>query len=155
MTGFGRGEAVAGGRSWVVECASVNRKQLEVVISLPREVPVAEIEPVLRQQVQKRVSRGRVQVQARLVESVVGAGVAVVQMNAEVAGAYVEQARALGAKLGLPGELGMAELLRLPGVIAQGTAEEVEAFNLEPLQAAFGEALTNLIAMREVEGANL
>jgi uncharacterized protein YicC (UPF0701 family) len=72
-----------------------------------------------------------------------------------VAGAYVEQARLLGAKLGVPGELGMAELMRLPGVIAQGTAEEVEAFNLEPLQAAFEEALTNLIAMREVEGANL
>jgi uncharacterized protein (TIGR00255 family) len=155
MTGFGRGEAVAGGRSWLVECASVNRKQLEVVISLPREVPAAEIEPVLRQQVQKRVSRGRVQVQARLVESVAGAGAVAVQMNAEVAAAYVEQARVLGAKLGVPGELAMAELLRLPGVMVQGTAEDVEAFDMEPLQAAFEEALTNLIAMREVEGANL
>ena len=56
----------------MVECASVNRKQLEVVISLPREVPVAEIEPVLRQQVQKRVSRGRVQVQARVLECLPG-----------------------------------------------------------------------------------
>lgn len=156
MTGFGRGEAVAGGRSWVVECASVNRKQLEVVISLPREVPAAEIEPGLRQQVQKRVSRGRVQVQARLVESEGSSGAMAAQMNAEVAAAYVEQARALGAKLGVPGELGMADLLRLPGVIAQGAAaEDSEAFGMEPLQAAFEEALTNLIAMREKEGANL
>jgi len=155
MTGFGRGEAAAGGRSWLVECSSVNRKQLEVVISLPREVPSAEVEPMLRQQVQKRVSRGRVQVQARWVESAQGAGVAAVQMNAEVAGAYLEQARALGGKLGVPGELTMVELLRLPGVIVQGAAEEAEAFEMEPLQAAFDEALRSLIAMREVEGAHL
>jgi uncharacterized protein (TIGR00255 family) len=154
MTGFGRGEAAAAGGSWVVECASVNRKQLEVVISLPREAPAAEVEPVLRQQVQKRVSRGRVQVQARRVESGAGRETGA-RIDAAVAEAYLEQARALGAKLGVSGELGMADLLRLPGVVQTGGAEEGEGFEMEALQAAFEEALGSLIAMREVEGAHL
>jgi uncharacterized protein (TIGR00255 family) len=154
MTGFGRGEVVAGSRSWLVECASVNRKQLEVVISLPRELPSAEVEPLLRQQVQKRVSRGRVQVQARLVES--GSGKeGGVQMNETLAAGYLQQARALGEKLGVSGELAMADLVRLPGVVQAGASEADEAFDLEPLQAAFEEALTSLIAMREVEGSHL
>lgn len=154
MTGFGRGEAVAGGRSWLVECASVNRKQLEVVISLPREVPSAEVEPVLRQQVQKRVSRGRVQVQIKLMDNAAGKE-ATVQLNEAVAALYWQQARALGQKLGVTGELTLADLVRLPGVAQQGGAEETEAFDVAPLQVAFEEALTNLIAMREIEGSHL
>jgi uncharacterized protein (TIGR00255 family) len=154
MTGFGRGEAAAGDRSWLVECSSVNRKQLEVVISLPREVSAAEIEPVLRQQVQKGVSRGRVQVQVKLVDS--GAGKeAAVQLNEAVAASYWQQARALGQKLGLNGELSLADLVRLPGVVQQGAAEETVAFDGGPLQAAFEEALANLIKMREIEGSHL
>lgn len=154
MTGFGRGEAVAGGRSWLVECASVNRKQLEVVISLPREVPSAEVEPVLRQQVQKRVSRGRVQVQIKLMDNAAGKE-ATVQLNEAVAALYWQQARALGQKLGVTGELTLADLVRLPGVAQQGGAEETEAIDVAPLQVAFEEALTNLIAMREIEGSHL
>jgi len=154
MTGFGRGETVTGGRSWLVECSSVNRKQLEVVISLPREVPSAEVEPLLRQQTQKVVSRGRVQVQARLVDSA-AAKEAAAQLNEEVAASYLEGARSLAVKLGVPGELSIADLVRLPGVVQTGTVEASQEFDMAPLQAAFDEALRNLIAMREVEGAHL
>jgi len=132
----------------------VNRKQLEVVISLPREVPSAEVEPVLRQQVQKRVSRGRVQVQIKLMDNAAGKE-ATVQLNEAVAALYWQQARALGQKLGVTGELTLADLVRLPGVAQQGGAEETEAFDVAPLQVAFEEALTNLIAMREIEGSHL
>ena len=52
MTGFGRGEAAG----WVVECASVNRKHLEVVLSLPRELAGGELEGELRQLVQARIA---------------------------------------------------------------------------------------------------
>ncbi|MEP7245596.1 MAG: YicC/YloC family endoribonuclease, partial [Gammaproteobacteria bacterium] len=42
MTGFGRGESQGDGVTWLVECSSVNRKALEVVVNLPREL--AELE---------------------------------------------------------------------------------------------------------------
>lgn len=154
MTGFGRGEAGDGVRRWVVECASVNRKQLEVVISLPREVPAGEVEPGLRLEVQKRVSRGRVQVQARRMENGPGRETEA-RIDAGAAAAYLEQARALGAKLGVNGELGMADLLRLPGVVQTAGADESADVELEALQAALEEALSQMVAMRETEGAHL
>ncbi|MCB1207808.1 MAG: YicC family protein, partial [Verrucomicrobiales bacterium] len=33
MTGFGRGDAQQDGITWLVECSSVNRKQLEIVVN--------------------------------------------------------------------------------------------------------------------------
>jgi uncharacterized protein (TIGR00255 family) len=154
MTGFGRGEAVLGAKSWVVECASVNRKQLEVVVSLPREVVAAEVEPALRQRVQARLSRGRIQVQVRAVEEG-GEPPALVTLNTALAEAYVEQLRALGTRLGLEGDLALADLLRLPGVVQGGAAESAEVLDPAPIQEALETALNNLIAMREMEGAHL
>ena len=59
MTGFGRGEAVAGGVIWRAELSSVNRKALELVVHLPRDV--ADLEPGLRNRLADKLSRGRVQ----------------------------------------------------------------------------------------------
>ncbi|HIQ37146.1 MAG TPA: YicC family protein, partial [Desulfocapsa sulfexigens] len=36
MTGFGRGEAEAGGRQWVAEIRCVNHRYLDLKIKLPR-----------------------------------------------------------------------------------------------------------------------
>ena len=49
MTGFGRGEARQEGATWVVECSSVNRKQLEVAVNLPRDL--SDLETNVRNQV--------------------------------------------------------------------------------------------------------
>ena len=150
MTGFGRGEAAG----WVVECASVNRKHLEVVLSLPRELAGGELEGELRQRVQTRVARGRVQAQARMASP--GHAASAARLDATMAAAYLEQARALGARLGVSGELALPDLLRLPGVVQNG-AEEVDPAwsDLGALKDALEMALTGMIAMRETEGAHL
>ena len=59
MTGFGRGEAIADGVVWRAELSSVNRKQLELVVHLPREL--SELEVPLRNKLAEKLSRGRVQ----------------------------------------------------------------------------------------------
>lgn len=150
MTGFGRGEAAG----WVVECASVNRKHLEVVLSLPRELAGGELEGELRQLVQARVARGRVQAQVRAASNGAVAGVA--RLDGAAAAAYLEQARALGARLGVSGELALPDLLRLPGVVQTG-AEEADTAVRDPgaLKPALEAALTAMVAMREAEGAHL
>ena len=43
MTGYGRGQSVHNGAKFTVELNSVNRKQSDVVVNLPREL--AELEP--------------------------------------------------------------------------------------------------------------
>ena len=47
MTGYGRGDADHGGTKFSVELNSVNRKQSDIVINLPRDL--AALEPRIRQ----------------------------------------------------------------------------------------------------------
>ena len=46
MTGYGRGEEDQGGAKFSVELNSVNRKQSDIVVNLPRDL--AELEPRIR-----------------------------------------------------------------------------------------------------------
>jgi uncharacterized protein (TIGR00255 family) len=155
MTGFGRGEANGVGQRWVVECASVNRKQLEVVISLPREVAAAEWEGALRGLVQARVSRGRVQVQVqRVVEGEQGTGAALV--DRALAAGYYRELKGLAAELGIGDEVSLADVVKWPGVMQNARPEAVEVEEGgASLKAALAAALDQLVAMREAEGRHL
>src|SRR5438034_11797762 len=57
MTGYGRAEVVHAGRKFSVVLNSVNRKQSDIVISLPRDL--GELEPRIRQTINENISRGR------------------------------------------------------------------------------------------------
>src|SRR3954466_14864557 len=60
MTGDGRGQSSQNGTKFSVELNSVNRKQSDVVVTLPREL--AELEPRVRDAINAEVSRGRLTV---------------------------------------------------------------------------------------------
>ncbi len=60
MTGYGRGQSSENGSKFSVELNSVNRKQSDVVVTLPREL--AELEPRVRDVINAEVSRGRLNV---------------------------------------------------------------------------------------------
>ena len=60
MTGYGRGETDLRGTKFSVELNSVNRKQSDIVINLPRDL--AELEPRIRQAINENISRGRTNV---------------------------------------------------------------------------------------------
>ena len=53
MTGYGRGETDHGGTKFIVELNSVNRKQSDIVVNLPRDL--IELEPRIRQEVPEPV----------------------------------------------------------------------------------------------------
>lgn len=155
MTGFGRGEAGTAGQRWLVECATVNRKQLEVVISLPREVPSAELEPLLRAQVQARVSRGRVQVQIQRVLEGDRATTAV-QIDQALAADYLRELRHLAETLDIDSQIALAEVVKWPGVMQTGKAEVVmDEASEHTLKNALSSALDQMVQMREAEGRSL
>ena len=58
MTGYGRGESVQDGFKITVELGSVNRKQAEIAVTLPRELDTLEAQ--VRDAINAEVSRGRV-----------------------------------------------------------------------------------------------
>jgi uncharacterized protein (TIGR00255 family) len=111
MTGFGAGSADVPGARIAVEVRGVNQRHLDVRIAAPREYAAWEGE--LRDRVRAQVARGRVDV------TIVRTPVASrrqyrVTAREELAVAYVDATRRLARRLRLGGEVGLADVLRLP-----------------------------------------
>ena len=152
MTGFGRGEARRDGVTWAVECASVNRKQLEVAASLPREL--SELEANVRNLVAAGVSRGRVNVTVRS-ESLADTSSNAVHVDHGLAQQYYHALHALAVKLEIPAEVSLHDLMRLPGVVGLQQAETSAEQAWPLIEEAVGAALKQMNLMRETEGTHL
>jgi uncharacterized protein (TIGR00255 family) len=152
MTGYGRGECSQAGIKITTEVSSVNRKQAEVNVYLPRELEALELQ--VRSEVNKRIARGRLTVKVAL-----HAGenfyVGKVQLNVPLAKAYAVEIAKLGRALKLPEPVSLDILLRAPGVLRT----EDELSNAEDfwpvVQKSVVRGLENLVKMREREGAHL
>lgn len=152
MTGFGRGEAQREGVTWSVECSSVNRKQLEVAVNLPREL--TELENAVRTEVSAAVSRGRVNVAIRK-EQAATAAVETVQVDHALATHYLKAMQILALKLEVPADITLTDITRMPGVMSLGQPEIAAADAWPPIQEALAAALKQLTTMRATEGASL
>jgi uncharacterized protein (TIGR00255 family) len=149
MTGYGRGECSQGGGKVTVEVSSVNRKQTEIAVHLPRELEVLEAQ--LRDEINRRVARGRLTVRVSVHAAAGGAGKMLI--NAPLAKSYARELRALAKSLHLPDGVTLDLLARAPGVM-QPAEEITPAEELWPaLAKALQTALDVLLKMREREGA--
>ncbi|HEY5707650.1 MAG TPA: YicC/YloC family endoribonuclease [Terrimicrobiaceae bacterium] len=148
MTGHGRGTAPAKGLRVIAECFSVNRRQGEVALAVSREL--AWIEPRVREEVLKRISRGKVQV-SLAVERSSRAQPAFIDRRR--AAEFLSEARSLQKELNLGGAISLETILAAPGVLR---TDELSGRELWPLVSrALGMALDGLLAMRVREGAYL
>lgn len=151
MTGFGRGESQGDGVTWLVECSSVNRKALEVVVNLPRELN--ELENTARNKVSAILSRGRINVS---VKTDTGAGgESVLKVDEHLASQYLKALRGMSEKFGLSAAPTAADITRWPGVFDLHEAEVEPASAWPLIEKALDAALAQLVTMREVEGAHL
>lgn len=151
MTGYGRGEVDHGGVKFSVELNSVNRKQSDLVINLPRDF--TELEPRIRQKINEQLSRGRTNV---LVSCEQGAnGNRKLTLDTALARSYHDAMRALQTELSAPGEITIANILQAPGVM-RFTDEGIDSAQAWPaIEEALAIALRELIKMRENEGRHL
>jgi len=152
MTGYGWGDAVQDGFKVTVELSSVNRKQSEISINLPRELEVLEAQ--IRDEINRRVARGRVTARVTLHAGEKSSGGAV-RINASLAEAYAKTLRNLARDLKLSGDVTLDHLLRAPGVLL--TDDDVpDAEDFWPtVERALKPAIEMMVAMREKEGAHL
>lgn len=152
MTGYGRAEARGARLAIVAEVRSLNHRFLEVSIKIPRSLASHEAE--LRQLVQGRLARGRVDL--TVVARRVAGSAGVLRTDAALAAEYLRGARALAQALGLAMELPLADLLRLPGVVTVEEPEDHEEAECAVLvKDAAGQAVEELGRMRQAEGAAL
>ncbi len=151
MTGYGRGEAARGGAKFTVEISTVNRKQAELSLYLPRELDA--LESRARDEINAKVSRGRIA--ARVQWTAKSGDRAQVEIDRNLAREYAKEYRKLATDLKLGGEVSLDTILRAPGVL-QTSEEELDVESLwTPLRTAVRAALKELLAMRAREGANL
>ncbi len=151
MTGYGRGEADWGGVKLSVELSTVNRKQSEIVLNLPRDL--TELETRIRQAINTRISRGRTNV--LVTHHATADGARHLALDVKLARSYQDAMRALQKKLGAPGQITIDTILQAPGVMRP--PEEV--INIDrawpAIERALEQALGDLIKMREREGRHL
>ena len=150
----GRGAAAAAGRlaRVEVELSSVNRKQLDVDVGLPRFL--AAYESRVLETVQGRLSRGRITGEIRVTwaEAAQAAGA---KVDLGLARAAVGALRAAARKLDVPDDLKASDLLALPGLVSFAHGErDLEAL-WPTVRQALEAALAKLQAMRKKEGAAL
>jgi len=151
MTGYGRGESAQNGSKFCVELNSVNRKQSDVVITLPREL--TELETRVGDVVNTEVSRGRLNVVVTWQRR--APGTQKVAIDTELARTYFRAMLELQKEIGAGGEPSIETVLRIPGVL-QVPEEEIAIAEVWPLlEQALKEALSDLVRMRVREGKHL
>lgn len=150
MTAFARQEAEHSWGSLIWEIRSVNHRYLEPHLRMPESL--RELEGSLREQLRKKLSRGKVECTLRFHPE---AQAQQLTVNSEFAKELIAAADEVAA-LSLSGNtqpMNPLDVLRWPGVLqdAQIDMDQVKAEALKLL----GRALDDLIAGREREGAEL
>jgi uncharacterized protein (TIGR00255 family) len=151
MTGYGHGETDADGTKFTVEVNSVNRKQSDIVINLPRDL--VSLEPQIRQTINENISRGRTNVVVSYHNG--STGPRQLALDVELARSYHDAMRALQKELNAPGEITIGAILQAPGVMRapEESFDSIAAW--PPIERALRAALNQLIKMREREGKHL
>ncbi|MDP1569028.1 MAG: YicC/YloC family endoribonuclease [Vicinamibacterales bacterium] len=155
MTGFASRTRDDDRGSLSVTLRAVNHRFLDLQVRLPAQL--ADLEPQVRAQVQRRLARGRVEVAVSL--QLRQAPAPQVEINEEFAtalAAVVEQARVRGI---VTGGLSAGDLLRLPqALVIRERATDTETLGqvmASTMEDALGAALEELDGMRTREGAHL
>jgi len=152
MTGYGRGDCSQDGFKIAVELSSVNRKQAEVSVNLPREMEMLEAQ--IRDLVNHCIVRGRLTVRVSL-HTGVSKSAARMHLNVPLAKAYARELNNLAKQLKLPDPVTLDQLARAPGVLQTDEELAVEEDFWPAVQKALKKALSEMVKMREREGAHL
>ena len=156
MTGFGRGEYEDANFSVTVEMKTVNHRYNEVAIRLPRFLN--PLEDKIRKTILKTVSRGRIDVFINA--DYTSSESCTLKVDKNLAAAYHKALQEVGQAIGADGVAvnGSQELMyiaRCQDVInVKEGFFDVEAV-WPKVEQAVGQAVANLVAMRETEGGNI
>lgn len=151
MTGFGRGTHSTGDWEATVEISTVNRKQRDIVVQIPRELQ--ELEPRIRKTAEPSISRGRMQISVLLAPSNQGQRSFCVDewLVKEFCNAFEIISRISGRQISPDA----SAFLSHPGMIETGISVPDSSNSWQAIEPAMGKALTALLSMREAEGNDL
>ena len=148
MTGYGRGAASKEDFDVNIEIKTVNNRFLDVNLRMSSEMQLLESE--LKKIIQKRLARGRVDVNLQIERSAELA----YELNRPLISGYLNALRQMQDEFSLAGEPDLNVIARLPNVL-QTKKDEVGDIEKEIIYRALENALDQLEKMRETEGDSL
>lgn len=151
MTGYGRNEAMSGGKKILCEIKSVNHRYSDYTIKVPRYYGF--LEDKVRAFISEYISRGKVDVYVA-VESFADSDKEIV-LNTELAKSYVEALKSIRCTFGLTDEIKSIDIARFPDVIVQERKDEDEEEVWSAVKDVLAPAAAAFVAMREREGERI
>ncbi len=151
MTGFGRGEAQAQQKKFLIEVKSLNHRYLDTNIKMPKLLNY--LEEKIRQRIKDAVKRGRIEVFISYEK--VGESDVKVTADMELAKQYLEALREIGERLSITDDISVSALVKFPDILVVEKKEYDEDEIWNSLSASLDIALQRLIEMRELEGKQL
>lgn len=148
MTGYFAADGMTPAGTVTVECRSVNSRFLDLTLRLDDTLRFAE--PAIRERLQKRLTRGKVEVRMSLSadESALPA-----QINENALKRLLELQSAVLRHSPEAAELSVSEILEMPGIAHTAQTDKDEL--LQAVLAVLDKTLDGFIAAREREGAAL
>lgn len=152
MTGFGRGDASSDGISITAETKSVNSRYLDISLRLPQSIQDKELD--LKELIQHRINRGKLNVTVRINKAETGEPD--VQINPKLVEGYKKLLDRLREAAGIKEEVSLRDLLEFNDIFVSREEDE-ETLNTiwELTKEATNHALDQLVQMRRQEGAQL
>ena len=152
MTSFGRAQGEEGKKYlFSIEMKSVNNRYLDINIRLPKFMIALEEE--IRKIINKKLSRGKVDVFINLKNYNDGSGIPKVDIN--LAQGYLECLKEIEAKLGVKNDVSVMQIARFPEVITVVEEEDKIEAVWQELKPLINDSLNMMFGMREVEGNKL
>ena len=151
MTGYGKATKVVDGREMTVELKSVNNRFLDINDKLPKCLVC--VEDSLKKEIQKVLSRGRVDVFVTYSDN--RDTVRNVTVDMGLAEGYVLAAKKLEERFGVSNDLTLTSLMKLPDVVKPESVDDDYDALESLIRETTAEALKNMNVMREKEGEKL
>ena len=153
MTGYGRSEAVMGGRKYVVEIKSVNHRYLEISLRMPSVLFPLDLE--VKKKIGEQISRGRIEVMVRLDSNEGQGGEGKYELNLPMIRNYYEMLVRLKQELNLKDEITLGMLAEFRDAFIQSEQGVDVAVVWTELGNVLDDAMFALKEMRSREGENL
>lgn len=151
MTGYGSAEGSCGALEISLELRSVNNRYLDCSVRLPRSFLFAE--EAIKSEVQRRISRGKVDVFVNVASS--GEEEMAVAVNAALAKGYAEAVSRIAGTLGLENGMTARDIARFPDVLTVEKKELDRDETGKALAEICAAALEKFDGMRRAEGERL
>jgi uncharacterized protein (TIGR00255 family) len=151
MTGFGKSTEVINGREITVEIKSVNHRYFEFSAKFPRAYGF--LEEKLKSYVQKKVSRGKIEVSLFIVN--IDTSDTKIVANEAVAKGYVDALRSLCEPLELQDDIRLSTICRFSDIftVTRDETDEIELWS--DVESVLEKAVNAFSQMRANEGENM